>query len=297
VSGAGASAQATPAANAVAQASGGGGSSTPTPSPTPVVPLSAVASYQPTTAPIAVSHQGQFPSVTISFNLAGGMALSDAVREIQQMQQRIGMPSAVHGSFSGTAQAFQASLASEPFLILAALVAVYIVLGILYESYIHPITILSTLPSAAVGALLALMLFHTDLNVIGIVGILLLIGIVKKNAILMVDFSLEAERAQGMRPRDAIYQACLLRFRPILMTTTAALFGALPLIVSSGMGSELRRPLGITIVGGLIFSQALTLYTTPVVYLYFDRLREWWETRRGRAIAPSQPAVGLPDAI
>ena len=297
VSGAGASTQATPAANAVAQASGGGGSSTPTPSPTPVVPLSAVASYQPTTAPIAVSHQGQFPSVMISFNLAGGMALSDAVREIQQMQQRIGMPSAVHGSFSGTAQAFQASLASEPFLILAALVAVYIVLGILYESYIHPITILSTLPSAAVGALLALMVFRTDLNVIGIVGILLLIGIVKKNAILMVDFALEAERAEGMQPRDAIYQACLLRFRPILMTTTAALFGALPLIVSSGMGSELRRPLGITIVGGLIFSQALTLYTTPVVYLYFDRLREWWETRRRRAIASSQPAVGLPDAI
>jgi multidrug efflux pump subunit AcrB len=261
------------------------------------VPLSAVASYQPTTAPIAVNHQGQFPSVTISFNLAGGMALSDAVREIQQMQQRIGMPSALHGSFSGTAQAFQVSLASEPLLILAALIAVYIVLGILYESYIHPITILSTLPSAGVGALLALMLFRTELNVIGIVGILLLIGIVKKNAILMVDFALQAERADGMQPREAIYQACLLRFRPILMTTTAALFGALPLIISSGMGSELRRPLGITIVGGLIFSQALTLYTTPVVYLYFDRLREWWETRRGRAVASSQPAVGLSDAI
>jgi multidrug efflux pump len=291
------SAQTTPSANAVAQSSGGGGSSAPTPSPTPVVPLSAVASYQPTTAPIAVNHQGQFPSVTISFNLAGGMALSDAVREIQQMQQRIGIPSSVHGSFSGTAQAFQVSLASEPLLILAALVAVYIVLGILYESYIHPITILSTLPSAGVGALLALMLFRTELNVIGIVGILLLIGIVKKNAILMVDFALEAERAQGMRPRDAIYQACLLRFRPILMTTTAALFGALPLIISNGMGSELRRPLGITIVGGLIFSQALTLYTTPVVYLYFDRLREWWEMRQGRAIASSQPAVGLSEAI
>ena len=225
------------------------------------------------------------------------MALSDAVREIQQMQQRIGMPGAVHGSFSGTAQAFQVSLASEPLLILAALVAVYIVLGILYESYIHPITILSTLPSAGVGALLALMLFRTELTVIGIVGILLLIGIVKKNAILMVDFALEAERAQGMQPREAIYQACLLRFRPILMTTTASLFGALPFIISSGMGSELRRPLGITIVGGLIFSQALTLYTTPVVYLYFDRLREWWETRRSRAVASSQPAVGLPDAI
>ena len=287
----------TSAPNAVTTDSGGGVSSQPTPSPTPVVPLSAIASYQPTTAPIAVNHQGQFPSVTLSFNLAGGMALSEAVTAIQQMQQRIGMPSTVHGTFSGTAQAFQASLASEPFLILAALVAVYIVLGILYESYIHPITILSTLPSAGVGALLALMLTRTDLSVIAIIGILLLIGIVKKNAILMVDFALEAERAQGMRPREAIYQACLLRFRPILMTTTAALFGALPLIISSGMGSELRRPLGITIVGGLIFSQALTLYTTPVVYLYFDRLREWWETRRGRAVASSQPAVGLPDAI
>ena len=290
-------ASSTPASNAVATASGGGGSSTPTPSPTPVVPLSAIASYQPTTAPIAVNHQGQFPSVTISFNLAGGIALSDAVKAIQQMQQRIGMPSAVHGSFSGTAQAFQVSLASEPFLILAALVAVYIVLGILYESYIHPITILSTLPSAGVGALLALMLFRTDLNVIGIVGILLLIGIVKKNAILMVDFALEAERAEGMRPRQAIYQACLLRFRPILMTTTAALFGALPLIISSGIGSELRRPLGITIVGGLIFSQVLTLYTTPVVYLYFDRLREWWENRRGRTFTSPHAALGVPDAI
>jgi multidrug efflux pump subunit AcrB len=259
--------------------------------------LSAIASYQPTTAPIAVNHQGQFPSVTISFNLAGSMALSDAVIAIQQMQQRIGMPGAVHGSFTGTAQAFQASLASEPFLILAALVAVYIVLGILYESYIHPITILSTLPSAGVGAVLALMIFHTDLSVIGIIGILLLIGIVKKNAILMVDFALEAERAEGMRPHAAIYQACLLRFRPILMTTTAALFGALPLIVSTGMGSELRRPLGITIVGGLIFSQALTLYTTPVVYLYFDRLREWWGSRKRRTFVAPQSALGVSDAI
>ena len=259
--------------------------------------MSAIASYQPTTAPIAVNHQGQFPSVTISFNLAGGMALSDAVAAIQQMQQRIAMPGAVHGNFSGTAQAFQTSLASEPFLILAALAAVYIVLGILYESYIHPITILSTLPSAGVGAVLALMIFHTDLSVIAIIGILLLIGIVKKNAILMVDFALEAERAQGMRPREAIYQACLLRFRPIIMTTTAALFGALPLILSTGMGAELRRPLGVTIVGGLIFSQALTLYTTPVVYLYFDRLREWWESRRQQTIVPPQATTGLADAI
>ena len=213
------------------------------------------------------------------------------------MQQRIGMPSAVHGSFSGTAQAFQVSLASEPLLILAALIAVYIVLGILYESYIHPITILSTLPSAGVGALLALMLSRTDLSVIAIIGILLLIGIVKKNAILMVDFALQAERAEGMRPREAIYQACLLRFRPILMTTTAALFGALPLIVSTGMGSELRRPLGITIVGGLIFSQALTLYTTPVVYLYFDRMRDWWASRKRQTFARPKAALGFPDAI
>ncbi len=289
--------QATPASNAVASTSDSGGGSAPTPSPTPVVPLSAIASYQPTTAPIAVNHQGQFPSVTISFNLAGGMALSDAVAAIQQMQQRIVMPGTVHGSFSGTAQAFQTSLAGEPFLILAALVAVYIVLGILYESYIHPITILSTLPSAGVGAVLALMISHTDLSVIGIIGILLLIGIVKKNAILMVDFALEAERAQGMRPREAIYQACLLRLRPILMTTTAALFGALPLIISTGMGSELRRPLGITIVGGLIFSQALTLYTTPVVYLYFDRLREWWASRKRQTFARPKAALGVPDAI
>jgi multidrug efflux pump subunit AcrB len=254
--------------------------------------LRAVASYQPTTAPIAVNHQGQFPSVTISFNLARGMALSEAVSAIQHMQQRIGMPSRVHGSFSGTAQAFQTSLASEPFLILAALLAVYIVLGILYESYIHPVTILSTLPSAGVGALLTLMLFRTELSVITIIGLLLLIGIVKKNAILMVDFALEAERAEGMQPGEAIYQACLLRFRPILMTTMAALFGALPLVISPGMGAELRRPLGIAIAGGLIFSQALTLYTTPVVYLYLDRLREWWQNRRRETVGSPQTAPG-----
>lgn len=289
--------QATPASNAATSPSDSGAAAAPTPSPTPVVPLSAIASYQPTTAPIAVNHQSQFPSVTVSFNLAGGMALSEGVTAIQQMQQRIGMPSTVHGNFSGTAQAFQTSLAGEPFLILAALVAVYIVLGILYESYIHPITILSTLPSAGVGALLALMMSHTDLSVIGIIGMLLLIGIVKKNAILMVDFALEAERAQGMRPREAIYQACLLRFRPIMMTTTAALFGALPLILSTGMGAELRRPLGITIVGGLIFSQALTLYTTPVVYLYFDRLREWWESRRPQTSVIPEAGLGLPHPI
>ena len=289
----GAGYQPTPAPMAAATASSAAASSQPTAAATGVVPLRAVASYQPTTAPIAVNHQGQFPSVTISFNLARDMALSDAVSAIQQMQQRIGMPSTVHGSFSGTAQAFQASLASEPFLILAALVAVYIVLGILYESYIHPITILSTLPSAGVGALLALMLFRTELSVIAIIGLLLLIGIVKKNAILMVDFALEAERAKGMRPGEAIYQACLLRFRPILMTTMAALFGALPLVISTGMGAELRRPLGIAIAGGLIFSQALTLYTTPVVYLYFDRLREWWQNRRRETVRSPQTAPGF----
>jgi multidrug efflux pump len=290
---AGASYQPAPAPTATIASASAAATSQPTPAVTTVVPLSAVASYLPTTAPIAVNHQGQFPSVTISFNLTRGMALSDAVSAIQQMQQRIGMPSIVHGNFSGTAQAFQASLASEPFLILAALVAVYIVLGILYESYIHPITILSTLPSAGVGALLALTLFRTELSVIAIIGLLLLIGIVKKNAILMVDFALETERAKGMRPGEAIYQACLLRFRPILMTTMAALFGALPLVISTGIGAELRRPLGIAIAGGLVFSQALTLYTTPVVYLYFDRLREWRQGRRREAVSSPQTAPGL----
>jgi len=240
-----------------------------------VVPLSAIAHYEPTTAPIAVNHQGQFPSVTLSFNLAPGVALSDAVRTISQMEQTMGMPGRIHGSFSGTLQAFQSSLASTPFLIITALAAVYIVLGILYESYIHPITILSTLPSAGVGAVLALMIFQTDLSVIALIGILLLIGIVKKNAIIMIDFALAAERNEGKSSAEAIFEACLLRFRPILMTTMAALLGALPLVVSSGTGSELRRPLGITIVGGLIMSQILTLYTTPVVYLYIDRLRLW----------------------
>jgi multidrug efflux pump len=259
-----------------------------------VVPLNAIAHYEPTTAPIAVNHQGQFPSVTLSFNLVPGFALSDAVKAIQQMEQKIKMPETIHGNFSGTLQAFQQSLATEPFLILAALVAVYIVLGILYESYIHPITILSTLPSAGVGAVLALLIFKTDLSIIAIIGILLLIGIVKKNAILMVDFALVAEREEGKNSRDAIFQACLLRFRPILMTTMSALFGALPLILSTGTGSELRRPLGITIVGGLIMSQALTLFTTPVVYLYLDRLRLWWERMHKKRIEPVtalQPAT------
>jgi len=259
----------------------------------PVVPLSAIAHYQPTTAPIAVNHQGQFPSVTLSFNLAPGIALSDAVKTIRDMEQHMGMPGRIHGSFSGTLQAFQASLASEPFLILAALAAVYIVLGILYESYVHPVTILSTLPSAGVGAVLALMLFRTDLSVMALIGILLLIGIVKKNAIMMIDFALAAEREEGKNSSHAIFQACLLRFRPILMTTLAAMFGALPLVLSTSTGSELRRPLGITIVGGMIMSQMLTLYTTPVVYLYLDRLRVWWaRSHKGETVGRPQPALG-----
>jgi multidrug efflux pump len=240
-----------------------------------------------------VNHQGQFPSVTVSFNLAPGIALSDAAQTINAMELKMGMPATIHGMFSGTLQAFQSSLATEPFLVITALMAVYIVLGILYESYVHPITILSTLPSAGVGAVLALMLFHTDLNVIALIGVILLIGIVKKNAILMIDFALAAERNEGMSSRDAIFQACLLRFRPILMTTMAALLGALPLALGTGTGSELRRPLGIAIVGGLIFSQMLTLYTTPIVYLYLDRLRLRREQPRQQPSgAAPQPSIG-----
>ncbi len=247
-----------------------------------VVPLSAIAHYEPSTAPLAVNHQGQYPSVTISFNLAPGVALSDASRAILTMEQKMGMPSTITGMFSGTLQAFQSSLATEPFLIITALMAVYIVLGILYESYIHPLTIISTLPSAGVGAVLALMIFHKDLSIIAVIGVILLIGIVKKNAILMIDFALAAERIDGKSPRDAIFQACILRFRPILMTTMAALFGALPLALGRGTGSELRNPLGITIIGGLILSQILTLYTTPVVYLSLDRLRVKWLRSHGK---------------
>jgi len=256
-----------------------------------MVPLSAVAHYGPATAPLAVNHQGQFPAVTFSFNLAAGVALSDAVKAINQAEESIGMPATIHGSFSGTAQAFQSSLASEPYLIVAALLAVYIVLGILYESYIHPITILSTLPSAGVGAVLALLLMRMDLSLIALIGIILLIGIVKKNAIMMIDFALAAERGQGKSSRDAIFQACMLRFRPIMMTTLAALFGALPLALGTGTGSELRRPLGISIIGGLLVSQMLTLFTTPVVYLYLDRLRAYFAHEpndgRPRSTAPT----------
>ncbi len=218
-------------------------------------------------APLAVNHQGLFPAVTISFNLAPGVALGDAVNAIQATARKVGLPATIQTFFAGTAQAYQDSLRNEPILIAAALVTVYIVLGMLYESCIHPITILSTLPSAGVGALLALMLSHTDLSIIAMIGIILLIGIVKKNAIMMIDFAIAAERDEGLRPREAIYKACLLRFRPILMTTMAAMLGALPLALGHGVGAELRRPLGITIIGGLIVSQILTLYTTPVVYL------------------------------
>jgi multidrug efflux pump len=245
------------------------------------IPLNAIAHYGPAVAPLSVNHQGLFPSVTISFNLLPGIALGDAVEAIENSARKIGLPPTIQTMFTGTAQAYQDSLGSEPYLIAAALAAVYLMLGILYESYIHPITILSTLPSAGVGALLALMLTHTDLSVIAMIGIILLIGLVKKNGILIVDFALAAERIEGKSPRDAIFEASLLRFRPILMTTFAAMLGALPLALGTGTGSELRRPLGITIIGGLLMSQALTLFTTPVVYLYFDRLQHWWERVRG----------------
>src|SRR5712691_131625 len=255
------------------------------------VPLSALARVETSTAPLSISHQGQFPVVTVSFNLTPGVSLGDAVRAIDEAKQELGLPASLEAGFQGTAKAFQASLTNAPLLILAALVTVYIILGVLYESYIHPLTILSTLPSAGVGALLALLLCRTDLNVIALIGMILLIGIVQKNGIMMIDFALDAERREGKQPLDAIYQACLLRFRPILMTTMAAILGGVPLALGTGTGSELRRPLGIAIVGGLMFSQVLTLYTTPVIYLAFDRLAKRVSTRRGGRPVPHPAPV------
>jgi multidrug efflux pump len=255
--------------------------------PNAISPLFSVMKSKTGTTPLQINHTGLFPSVTVSFNLGNGYALSDATREISEMETSLGIPATVHGAFAGTAQAYQETIASEIYLAITALLAVYIVLGILYESLIHPLTIISTIPSASVGAMLALMLFHMELDIISIIGIILLIGIVKKNAIMMIDFALMAERQEGKTTYDSIFEACILRFRPILMTTMAAIMGALPLALGSGTGSELRRPLGITIVGGLLMSQLLTLYTTPVVYLIMDRLR-LRATGRSRDPLPSQ---------
>jgi multidrug efflux pump subunit AcrB len=259
------------------------------------VPLSTFATLEMKTAPLTITHQGQFPAITLSFNLRPGASLGSAVQDIQNAEKEIGLPETVATSFSGSAAEFRSSLKSEPFLILAAIVVIYIVLGVLYESYIHPITILSSLPSAGVGALLALMLTGNDLSLISLIGIVLLIGIVQKNAIMMIDFALEAERDEGLPPEKSIYQACLLRFRPIMMTTMAALLGALPLALQHGEGSELRRPMGIAIVGGLLLSQFITLYTTPVIYLYMDRLGEW--SRRWRQAARLPQAAGAEGAL
>jgi multidrug efflux pump len=265
------------------------GSSSPTASGNS--PLATMSTYQSNTTPLTLNHTGLFPSVTISFNLAPGVSLSDATVAIDQLKQKMGVPSTLRGFFAGTLQAYQQSLSSEPVLVVTALLAVYIVLGVLYESLVHPLTIISTLPSASVGAMLALMVFKVDLNVISIIGIVLLIGIVKKNAIMMIDFALQAERDGGKTTREAIFEACMLRFRPLLMTTMAALFGALPLAFGTGTGSELRRPLGITIVGGLVMSQLLTLYTTPVVYLTLDRLRLRFIGKERDTFHPTDGAV------
>jgi multidrug efflux pump len=254
------------------------------------VPLNAVTHYAPSTAPLSVNHTGLFPSVTVNFNLATGVSLGDATQKILEIQRNLGMPQSIHGQFSGTLQAFQQSLTTEPYLILTAIAAVYLVLGILYESLIHPLTILSTLPSASLGAMLALLLTNTELDVMSIIGIILLIGIVKKNAIMMIDFALNAERTEGKNTRDSIFEASTLRFRPIIMTTMAALFGAVPLALGTGMGSELRRPLGISIIGGLIVSQVLTLYTTPVIYLFMDKMR----LKIGKGEHATMPAAGEP---
>jgi multidrug efflux pump len=262
-----------------------------------VVPLSAFCRFEDMAAPLTVNHQGQFPVVTVSFNLAPGASLGEAVRAVNTAKDSLNMPLSIQAGFQGTAAAFLASLTNTPVLILAALVTVYIVLGVLYESYIHPITILSTLPSAGVGALVALMICHNDFSVIALIGLILLIGIVKKNGIMIIDFALDAQRQHGKSAVDAIYEACLLRLRPILMTTFAALFGGVPLALGTGYGAELRRPLGIAMIGGLLFSQVLTLYTTPVIYLYFDRLAARVSelvshSREGAVLVPSPGMPG-----
>jgi multidrug efflux pump len=257
-----------------------------------MIPLSAVAHFTQGATPLAVNHQGLLVANTISFNLPPNASLSTAVTTIEAAMNRIGVPGTIRGTFQGTAKAYQDSLNNQPYLILAALVTIYIVLGVLYESYVHPLTILSTLPSAGVGALLALMAFRTEFSIMALIGVILLIGIVKKNAIMMIDFALDAERKRGLTPLDAIYEACLLRFRPIMMTTMAAMLGALPLAIGIGDGGELRRPLGIAIVGGLILSQVLTLYSTPVIYLYMDRFRSWSQRLRG-GTAPLAPDATL----
>jgi len=261
-----------------------------------MVPLSAFTSFGTGHTPVAVYHDNLFAAATISFRLAPGVSLGEATASVDSRMARLGVPASIHGNFQGTAKAFQQSLANEPFLIGAALVAVYIVLGVLYESYVHPITILSTLPSAGVGAALALIVTNSEFNLMALLGVILLIGIVKKNAIMMIDFALATERSLGLTSREAIYQACLKRFRPIIMTTMAAMFGAVPLAIGSGEGAELRRPLGLTIVGGLLVSQLLTLYTTPVIYLYLDRLRLWvrspWRIREPRLADEGLPEPG-----
>jgi multidrug efflux pump len=260
------------------------------------VPLSALAHFGPGNTPLAVNHQNLFVASTISFNLAPDVSLSQATTAIEDQMRRLGVPASIHGSFQGTAKVFQQSLANEPYLIAAAVLAVYIVLGVLYESYVHPITILSTLPSAGAGAVLAMIVTNTEFSIMALIGVILLIGIVKKNAIMMIDFALDAERSLGLSSQEAIYQACLKRFRPIMMTTMAAMFGAVPLAIGYGEGAELRRPLGVSIVGGLIVSQLLTLYTTPVIYLYLDRFRLWaqqhWRVRHPRPHGGQIPAPG-----
>jgi multidrug efflux pump len=262
--------------------------------PETLVPLSAFARWADGATPNSVNHQDTSPATTISFNLAPGKSLSDATRAIGQAEAQIGLPATVHGGFQGTAKVFQDSLASEPILILAALVAIYLVLGILYESYIHPLTVLSTLPSAGIGAVIALILFHIEFSIISLIGVILLIGIVKKNAILMIDFAIAAERDEGLTPHDAIRRAALTRFRPIMMTTFAAMLGAAPLAIGWGEGAELRRPLGVTIIGGLLVSQVITLLTTPVVYLYLDRLAVRRRRSRSRLFRPGpEPAPAV----